>query len=371
MAVMNSIILASGLALVITPVIVRQQPTDPKVPRLSNALVIEAESMVGSAQATGGEVGVQNMQSFGPGWGAGAQLFWGGTQIGAQLRLSFATTVTGRYEIFLHYTKAPDFAAVRAQVDGATPVTFNGYAPTVTRDRALLAMLDLTPGPRALRLEVVMKDGKSAGFNVGLDRIELQPVAGGDASGNRSRDPGTIGDVNAGAAAIPIWHVPPGSTLPDVSPGWTNTQTLPMSARIEITEKALSSTSIGKPARPLRLTPRAPQSGLSYLSVRGEFSGLHDYITIRAKDYVILHFLPVEPGRPHLFDCEFGFVVGGAVVRLSTEDKGQSTTIPLGTAPGQRLTAAIVSSDTGVSVRLELDKGELLNLRACELTPFK
>ena len=199
MNVMNSIIRASGVALVITPVVVGHQRVDRQVPRLSNALVIEAESLVGSAETKGGEVSVQNMQGFGPGWGGGAQLFWGGTQIGARLTLSFPTTVTGRYEIFLHFTKAPDFAAVRAQLDGATSVTFNGYAPTVSRDRALLAMLDLTPGPHALRLEVVMKDGKSAGFNVGLDRIELQPVTGGDASAKPSGHPGTMAANSCGS----------------------------------------------------------------------------------------------------------------------------------------------------------------------------
>src|SRR5262245_23943298 len=118
MTLMNAFMCVSSVALVITHVVVGHQRVDRQVPRLSNALVIEAESLVGSAQTTRGSIGVQDMQGFGPGWGGGAQLFWGGPQIGAQLRLSFSTTVTGRYEVFLQFTKAPDFAAVRAQLDG-------------------------------------------------------------------------------------------------------------------------------------------------------------------------------------------------------------------------------------------------------------
>lgn len=142
-------------------------------------IAIEAESLLGSSITTHGRAGFQDMRSFGTGWSRDGQLFWGGTRVGAQLRLTFRTVTTGRYQVYLRYTRAPDFALVRASFDGAPPVSLNGYAPTVTHERALLGMLDLTPGLRELLIEVVMKDGKSSGLNVGLDRIELEPVVEG------------------------------------------------------------------------------------------------------------------------------------------------------------------------------------------------
>lgn len=118
------------------------------------------------------------MQAFGPDWSGGAQLFWGASQLGAQLRLSFPSPATGRYQVFLWFTRAPDFAFVRASFDGAPAVSFNGYAPAVSRDRVLLGMRDLTPGVHEVLLELVRRDRQSSGLNVGIDCIELEAVGG-------------------------------------------------------------------------------------------------------------------------------------------------------------------------------------------------
>jgi hypothetical protein len=76
----------------------------------------------------------------------------------AELRLTFASAMTGRYEIFLHFTRAPDYAFVRASFDGAPWTAFNGYAAMVTRDRALVGMRGLTPGGHEVLLKIVTKD---------------------------------------------------------------------------------------------------------------------------------------------------------------------------------------------------------------------
>jgi hypothetical protein len=147
-----------------------------EAPLRATPISIEAESLIGSAKTTSGKVSMQDMRPFGPGWSGGSQLFWAVTEIGAELRLPFPVSAAGRYDIFLDFTRAPDFALVRASVDGAPPVSFNGYATVVTRDRALLGMRDLTPGAHEVLVKVTMKDGQSHGLNVGLDRIELNPA---------------------------------------------------------------------------------------------------------------------------------------------------------------------------------------------------
>jgi hypothetical protein len=147
-------------------------------------IAVEAESLLASSLATHGHIARQDMRPFGSGWSRDEQLFWSVAQPGAQLRLTFTTAAAGRYQVFLRFTRAPDYAFVRASFDGAPPVAFDGYAPAVSHDRAFLGMFDLAPGLRELLVEVVMKDGKSAGLNVGLDRIELEPVVGRNRPGS-------------------------------------------------------------------------------------------------------------------------------------------------------------------------------------------
>ena len=276
--------------------------------RPSNELSIEAESLVGSAeQPIQGQVSVQNMQAFGRGWGGGAQLFWGGAQNGAQLRISFPTAVTGRYEIFLHFTRGPDFAVVRASLDGASAATFDGYAPMVSRDRVSLGIRDLTPGSHKLRLEVTAKDGKSAGFNVGLDRIELQPVLEQSTSRDRPGGGGQTAAAVPGGTTIPVLHVPRGSSSRDDSPAQATIPPLPMSARIEMVQKALSSTStpLGQAGTPIRLSAAVPRRDLSGLTVIN--GGMNAWSERNPasdpKATLDLYFDPVEPNRPHLLEC--------------------------------------------------------------------
>ncbi len=172
-------------------------------------IAVEAEALLPSSIATHGRAVRQDMRPFGSGWSNDAQLFWAVAQPGAQLRLTFKTAVTGRYQVFLRFTKAPDFAFVRASFDGAPSVSFNGYAPTVSRDRALLGMLDLAPGVRELLVKVARKDGKSTGYNVGLDRIELEPVSSPKGAVDRERGSvQTIGGQREPAGAVDQQHEP-------------------------------------------------------------------------------------------------------------------------------------------------------------------
>ena len=142
----------------------------------SGIVALEAETLLPSAQATHGKVGVQRMTDFGNVWGGNEQLFWEVGQPGAQLRVEPKVPRAGRYEVFVAFTKAPDFGLLEASFDGGSAITINGYGKDVTRDRALLGMFDLTAGPHQLLLAISGRDRLSTGFRVGIDRIELKPV---------------------------------------------------------------------------------------------------------------------------------------------------------------------------------------------------
>jgi hypothetical protein len=144
----------------------------------SSMITLEAEALMPNAQLThgGGQVGRQDMTQFGPGWGGNAQLFWSVNVIGAQLRLGPTVPSAGRYQVFVVFTKAPDFGRFKASFDGKTEITVDGYAATVGRDRAFLGEYDLTAEPHELLITVVGRDHNSKGFYVGLDRIEFKSV---------------------------------------------------------------------------------------------------------------------------------------------------------------------------------------------------
>jgi hypothetical protein len=164
---------------------------------IGGTIAIEAESLLSSAGATGGRPGRQDMRPFGSSWSGGAQLFWAAAGAGAKLHLRFATAVAGRYRVFLAFTRAPDYGVVQARIDSAPALSFNGYAPVVTRGRTALGVLELEPHEHQLILRVHGKAPQSTGFFVGLDRIELEPVAAPVPA--RTTQPPASGATNAGA----------------------------------------------------------------------------------------------------------------------------------------------------------------------------
>ncbi len=139
-------------------------------------VIVEAEELVGTAAASGGRVVRQEMAGFGPGWGAGAQLFWRAEQDGAKLTLAVAVAETGRYEASVAFTRAPDFGQVEVALDGGLSGTYNGYSARVEPARMVLGTTELTAGSHTVELRVAGRDPLSTGRFVGLDRIVLAPV---------------------------------------------------------------------------------------------------------------------------------------------------------------------------------------------------
>jgi len=333
--------------------------------RSSPGITIEAESLVSSAQVTHGKVMTQNMQPFGAGWSGGSQLFWAGAQLGAELHLSFPIGTAGRYEIFVHFTRAPDYALVQASFDGAPFVSFNGYAPTVSRDRALVAMRDLTPGKHELLLKVTSKDGPSQGLNVGIDRIELAPVSAPLAVEGRTR-------------SVPVLKIPASAGPPPQTPA-QGIEPLSASERNAIVQRATSRAVREVPGQPLRLTasePRILHKASVYL-LAGSFSPTESTdgsIFLYQNSKMGLSYRQVAPNQPHLLDCGVRLNQAGDI-KLSADLFGNTTGLQLHKVSlpqgEQRLTVVLVPADSHVWVVIEPAGGTDFSVRYCELTPFK
>lgn len=160
---------------------------------------IECEDLVGSAElgkfigplVQPGKVVSQQMGSFGQGWSGNAQLIWYGQvpakfpkQVSPTLFLSFNAPAPGTYEIVLHYTTAPDYGTFDVFLDGEKKAgNIVGYSAKVApKAKSLGNYLKLAGGSHKLLLQVSGKHEPSfgehsKGYAVGLDRIELKPIA--------------------------------------------------------------------------------------------------------------------------------------------------------------------------------------------------
>jgi hypothetical protein len=151
-------------------------------------IVIEAETLLGAGklQANGGDLGVQPMAGFGPGWGGDAQLFWGGIAPGAVLDVTFSAPMPGYYDVFLHLTHAPDFGKVQTQVKGARSYWENGkvldgWGPSVKPPGYSIPLggpggFPLLQGENKLSIKIIGKHESSSGYLVGIDCIALRFV---------------------------------------------------------------------------------------------------------------------------------------------------------------------------------------------------
>ena len=113
---------------------------------------------------------------FGPDWGGNAQLYWGIHDVRARLVLRIDVTRRGRYDVYVNFTQAPDYAQVSVRVGHGPVRAFDGHASTVRVFRFRVGTADLNPGPVELTITVTGKNKVSSDYYVGVDRIELIPV---------------------------------------------------------------------------------------------------------------------------------------------------------------------------------------------------
>jgi hypothetical protein len=164
---------------------------DPPSPNLGNKapenftsatgapLVIEAESLIGTAVASAGQIIRQDMAGFGSGWGGNAQLFWRPPAPAASkphLLTEFMVPGAGTYELVLYYTTAPDFGRFAVYIDGSNPKQQDGYGPQVALRQVVLGRYTLAAGRHELAFEVTGKSGQSTAYIVGIDRLQLSSV---------------------------------------------------------------------------------------------------------------------------------------------------------------------------------------------------
>lgn len=159
----------------------------PGAPVFSHPLqVIEAEALpaAGKAEVNGGDLAVQLMAPFGPGWSKDAQLFWSGIEPGAILDLRFPVAMPGYYSVYLGLTRAPDYAKLSTQIRGASPAwlsgaTVDGWSTAVRPPQVLVPMVGtagiaLAKGDNAISIKVVGKNPSSSGYLVGVDCIAIR-----------------------------------------------------------------------------------------------------------------------------------------------------------------------------------------------------
>ncbi len=163
-----------------------QRLQQPKRVARSTAAVVEVESLAPQARVTAGVVNVQDMRPFGTGWSGHAQLFWQPPPPQDQpirnwpaLTLLLDQPGTGRFDLVLYYTVAPDYGTMRVFLDGKPTVDVNGWGTAVAVRKVRLGEVELTGTPHQLIFTVFSKDAASTSYFVGLDRIELVPVAQG------------------------------------------------------------------------------------------------------------------------------------------------------------------------------------------------
>jgi hypothetical protein len=141
---------------------------------------VEAEGLVGAARVTGGRMQVQDMSGFDGTWGGDAQLWWVEARPGDRLTMPLEAPAAGEYELVGFFTRAQDYGIIRLHVNGRplAPLVdgFNrGVRPS---GPVSFGRVPLRSGANELVIELLGKDGRSAGYSdgylVGIDGFVLR-----------------------------------------------------------------------------------------------------------------------------------------------------------------------------------------------------
>lgn len=145
--------------------------------------MIEAESLIGTASVTAGELRLQDMGGFEPDsgrWSGGTQLWWVLSRPGARLTLDLRAPAAGTYELVGYFTRAQDYGDVRLSANGRvlSPIV-RGYSPTVDPTGPVsFGRASLRAGSNTLTVEIVGKDARSRGYSdgylVGIDGFVIR-----------------------------------------------------------------------------------------------------------------------------------------------------------------------------------------------------
>ncbi|TWT74340.1 PVC-type heme-binding CxxCH protein [Allorhodopirellula solitaria] len=148
-------------------------------PALTRDGAVEAESMIDQSVVTEGHVRAQNMAAFPDRWSGDEQLWWTGAKVGSELTLSVAAPASGRYDVTLLLTTAPDYGTIEVTLGDQPARRADLYRsevklaePIVWQDVPLSSD---KPFPLVIRVAGANKLA-IARYMVGIDAITLDPV---------------------------------------------------------------------------------------------------------------------------------------------------------------------------------------------------
>jgi Protein of unknown function (DUF2961)/HEAT repeats len=161
---------------------------DERLP-LGNAMQIAVEDSIADVKTVKGKVSVQREVD----WGRDL-LFFEGEGPGARIDMALDIPSTGRYEILARIAQAPDYGNYYALLDGKTmnldnrealtseipttgPAILQNYLPEiyVAMERPL-GWLQLDKGRHTLSFVCTGRDGRSAGFFLGINDVVLERI---------------------------------------------------------------------------------------------------------------------------------------------------------------------------------------------------
>jgi hypothetical protein len=189
---------------------------DERLP-LGNAIQIAVEDSIGEVKTVKGKVSVQREVD----WGRDL-LFFEGEGPGSRIDIPIDVPGSGRYEILARIAQAPDYGNYYALFDGKAmnldsrealtsempttgPAIFQNYLPEVyVAVEHPLGWLPLKGGRHTLSFVCVGRDGRSAGYYLGINDVVLERVPEGASTGASPQPLGARGSTEAQYRGRPL-----------------------------------------------------------------------------------------------------------------------------------------------------------------------
>jgi hypothetical protein len=147
-------------------------PSDQASGTTGSVLEIEAESLLPAVEQTAPAVHQGNC--CGLSWSGGAQLWFQAGQPSAHVTLAFAVPKAGQYDLSAIVTRAGDYGVFTVAVDGqVVGQPYDAYKATLDTQQVGYGPRQLGAGQHTLTITVTGKHPASAGYLVGVDKLEL------------------------------------------------------------------------------------------------------------------------------------------------------------------------------------------------------
>jgi hypothetical protein len=112
-----------------------------------------------------------------PRWSGGAFLRFQARQVGDRLTLELPLRRRGRYALKLHLARLPVGGQGQVLFDGRrVGAAFDSYHTVASPSTFGVGEIRAKAGRHTLMVEVVGRNERSAGYEIGLDQIELEPL---------------------------------------------------------------------------------------------------------------------------------------------------------------------------------------------------